>query len=43
MQEDQYIRDILIKIEAADPNAFSRLATEHPICFHEKKEIGYFL
>lgn len=35
--EENYIKEILTKIESADPDAFSRFASEYPICFQEKK------
>ena len=37
MEDNQYIKDILLKIESEDPCAFSKFAQEHSICFQEKK------
>ena len=34
VKEDQYIKDILVKIQVVDPEAFERFASEHSICFH---------
>ena len=43
MEDNQYIKDMLLKIESEDPCAFSKFAQEHSICFQEKKVIGFFL
>ena len=32
VKEDQYIKDILVKIQVIDPEAFERFASEHSIC-----------
>ena len=37
MEDNQYIKEILQKIELEDACAFSRFAQEYPVCFQEKK------
>ncbi len=34
MEEDHYIKDILSRIQAINPEAFDRFASEHSVCFH---------
>ena len=36
MEEGQYIKDILTRIQAVDPEAFDRFASEHSVCFQPK-------
>ena len=36
MEEKQFIKEILKKIQLADPIAFCGFASEYPICFQEK-------
>lgn len=43
MEDNQYIKDILLKIESEDPCAFGKFAQEHSICFQEKKGNWLFL
>ena len=35
LTEDQYIKDILVKIQVINPEAFDRFASEHSICFQK--------
>ena len=42
MDEKQFIKEILKKIQLADPIAFSGFASEYPICFQEKNENWLF-
>ena len=42
MEEKQFIKEILKKIQLADPIAFSGFASEYPICFQEKNENWLF-
>ena len=35
VKEDQYIKNILVKIQVINPEAFERFASEHSICFQK--------
>lgn len=35
MSEEQYIKDVLVQIQAIDPEAFDRFASEHSLCFQK--------
>lgn len=37
MEKNNFIKDILIKIEAEDPLSFERFASEHSLCFQKDK------
>ena len=37
MEDSQFIKEILQRIEAEDPCAFTEFAQEHPLCFQERK------
>lgn len=37
MENNDFIRDILVQIEAEAPSAFERFASEHPLCFQKDK------
>ena len=36
VKEDQYIKDILVKIQGIDSEAFDRFASEHSVCFQKR-------
>lgn len=42
MEDNHYIKGLLENIESADPDAFSRFASEYSICFQEKKSNWLF-
>lgn len=42
MEDNHYIKGFLEKIDSADPDAFSRFASEYSICFQEKKSNWLF-